>query len=168
MRETSDDVERLGALLDRSILQAGGFLRSSLQMPEHSLSVAQLVRYLQGVQNVAFATVTGRGEPRVAPVGSLFFRGRFHVPTVATSARARHVAERPAVSLTHYSGNDLAIIAHGRATVLSPDHPDFGTLEEVFVASGGEGVLNWGEGVYLRVEAERLYTFARHPQRLLE
>ena len=166
MRETPDDMERLRALLEGSIVRAGGFLRSSLQMPEHSLSVAQLVRYLKGVQNVAFATVTWKGEPRVAPVGSLFLRGRFHVPTVATSARARHAAERPAVSLTHYSGNDLAIIAHGRATVLSPDHPDFAILEEVFVASGGEGVLTWGEGVYLRVEAERFYTFARHPDRL--
>jgi hypothetical protein len=38
MRETAADVEQLQALLDRSIEGAGPFLRSSFQMPEHSLA----------------------------------------------------------------------------------------------------------------------------------
>ena len=45
------------------------------------------------------------------------------------------------------------------------DHPDFQRLEDVFRASGCGSVLDWGEGVYLRVEAEKLFTFARYPER---
>ena len=168
MRETEGDLERLRALLDGSIEGAGGFLRSSFRMPEHSLSAAQLVRRLRGPSNVAMATVTRRGEPRVAPIGALFFRGRFHVPTIASAARTRHLRRRPAVSLTLYEGSDLAIIVHGEASVLAQDHPDFEALEDVFRESGGGSVLDWGEGVYLRVEAEKLYTFARHPERFPE
>ena len=73
--------------------------------------------------------------------------------------------QRPAVSLTLHEGGDLAIIAHGKAGVLRPGDPVFSALEEVFLESAGRSVLQWGEGVYLRVEAERLYTFARHPGR---
>ena len=102
---------------------------------------------------------------RIAPIGALFFRGRFHVPTVATAARTRHLVQRPAASLTLYEGDDLAVIVHGRAEVLGPDHPDFPALEEAFRGSGGGSVLEWGEDVYVRVEAEKYYTFARHPGR---
>lgn len=164
MHETAEDMERLGALLNRSIERAGAFLRSSFEMPEHSLSAEQLVRYLQGIENVAFATVTAKGEPRVAPIGSLFYRGRFHIPTVATAARTRMIAARPAVSLTQYVGNDLAIIAHGTATAIPADHADFAALEAMQRASSGSSVHDWGEGVYLRVEAETLVTFARYPE----
>ena len=165
MRETREDMEGLQALLDRSIEGAGDFLRGSFRMPQHSLSAGQLVRHLQGLNTLALATVTRKGEPRVAPIGSLLFRGRFHVPTVATAARTRHLTERPAVSLTYYEGGDLAILVHGRAEVLYPHHPDFEVLDEILREVGGGSVLGWGEGVYLRVEAQTLYTFARYPER---
>jgi Pyridoxamine 5'-phosphate oxidase len=163
MKETPGDLEQLQALLDYSIEQAGSFLRSSFQMPHCSLSAGQLVHYLQGIQNVAFATVTADGEPRVAPIGSLFFRGHFYIPTVVTAVRTRHVMKRSAVSLTHFIGNDLAIIIHGHATVVLPDHPDFAALEELQRANAGLSVRDWGEGAYLRVDAQVIYTFARDP-----
>ena len=163
MHETPEDMERLQALLDRSIERAGSFLRSSFEMPEHSLSAEQLVRYALGNQVVAFATMTAKGEPRVAPIGSLFFRGRFHIPTVTTAARTRMVIARPAVSLTHYAGIDLAIIAHGNATLIPADHGDFAALEAMQRAESGSSVNDWGEGIYLRVEAETLVTYARYP-----
>jgi hypothetical protein len=164
MHETPEDTERLQTLLDRSIERAGAFLRSSFEMPEHSLSAGQVTRYLQGIQNVAFATTTAKGEPRVAPIGSLFYRGRFHIPTVATAARTRMVTARPAVSLTHFVGDDLAIIVHGSATIIPADHPDFAAVEAMQRAANGSSVRDWGEGVYLRVEAETLVTFARYPE----
>jgi hypothetical protein len=163
MHEAPEDLERLQALLNRSIERAGAFLRRSFEMPEHSLSAGQLVRYLQGNQVVAFATVTAKGEPRVAPIGSLFYRGQFHIPTVTTAARTRMVTAHPAVSLTHYAGIDLAIIAHGSATLIPADHADFAALEAMQRTASGSSVQDWGEGVYLRVEAETLITYARYP-----
>ena len=167
MRETAADLARLQVLLDRSIEGAGPFLRSSFEMPEHSLSAAQLAAHLQGSLTVALATTTARGEPRVAPIGALFVRATFHVPSVAQAARARHLAARPAASLTYFEGNDLAVIVHGRATILDAAHPDFAALDELQVQCGGGSVTGWsGDGVYLRVEAERMFTYAREPERV--
>jgi hypothetical protein len=64
------------------------------------------------------------------------------------AAQARHLAARPAVSLTYYEGNDLAVIAHGQ------------------VAAGKESPRGWsGDAVYLRLDAQRLFTYAREPER---
>jgi hypothetical protein len=169
VQETEEDMRRLEELLARSIEQAGPFLRRSFQMPEHSLSARQLVHHLQGVPTVAFATVTARGEPRVAPIGALFVRGRFHIPTVESAARTRHVLQQPAVSLSYQEGTDVGIIVHGTATVIGEGHREFAMLEEIHRALIGESVSAWGsgaEGAFLRVEANRFYTFARYPERL--
>jgi hypothetical protein len=165
MRESADDLAWLEGLLGRSIEGAGAFLRSSFEMPEHSLSAAQLVRYLEGIPTVALATVTAKGEPRVAPIGAVFWRARFHIPTVATAARTRHLRARPAVSLTHYAGNDLAVLVHGRASIVTPAESLFGELDAYHREhTGGQGVSDWGEGVFLRIEPDVLYTYARYPE----
>jgi Pyridoxamine 5'-phosphate oxidase len=162
VRETPADLERLQALIDRGIEGAGAFLRSSFQMPEHSLSAEQLAAHLQGSLTIALATTTARGEPRVAPIGALFVRGAFCVPSIAQAARARHLAQRPAASLTYFEGNDLAVIAHGRMTVVSDGDPAFDELDELQVNAGMESPRGWsGDAVYLRLDADRLFTYAR-------
>src|SRR5947207_7201276 len=128
MRETPEDIERLQALLDNSIERAGTFLSRSFQMPEHSLTAQELVDCWQDIQTVALATVTMRGEPRIAPIGSLLYRGEIYIPTVATAARTRHIMKRPAVSLTLFRKNKSAIIVHGSAAMIPTDPPDFATL----------------------------------------
>lgn len=163
MLETAEDVARLDALLRQSIERAGPFLRSSFEMPEHSLSAQQLIAYLQGVQTVALATVTARGEPRVAPIGAIFYRGQFYIPTTMEAARTRHVARRPAVSLTLFADDGLAVITHGKAVIVRPDTPDFAPVEQIQRASRGTSVREWGDGVYLRIEADTCYTYARDP-----
>jgi nitroimidazol reductase NimA-like FMN-containing flavoprotein (pyridoxamine 5'-phosphate oxidase superfamily) len=166
VRETAADLAHLQALLDDSIAVASPFLRRSFEMPEHSLSAQQLAVHLQGSLTVALATVTRRAEPRVAPINALFFRGSFHVPTVAESARVRNVARRPAVSLSYLEGTALAVIVHGRATTIDANQPGFTALDELQVASGAESPTSWdGSPVYLKVEAATLFTYARHPDR---
>jgi ribosomal protein S18 acetylase RimI-like enzyme/uncharacterized pyridoxamine 5'-phosphate oxidase family protein len=168
MRETQEDIERLQALLDLSIERAGAFLRRSFQMPEHSLTAKELIECWQDVQNVALATVTTRGEPRIAPISSLLYRGEIYLPTVATAARSRHVMKRPAVSLTLFREDELAIIVHGKAAIVSPDHADFETLESMLYASTHAKASEWGEGVYLHIQAETIHTYNRHPHRPIE
>jgi hypothetical protein len=168
VRETDADLAELQALIERGIESAGPFLRSSFQMPEHTLSARQLVRCLEGLPTVACATVSAKGEPRVAPIGALFYRGRFHIPTTMAAARTRHVRRRPAISVTYYQGIDLAVIVHGRATILGAEHPDFATLEALQRAHGGDGVSDWGEGAFLKVDADALYSFARYPAQFPE
>jgi hypothetical protein len=161
MRESPADLERLQELIDRSIEGAGPFLRSAFDMPERSLSAQQLVERLDGARTVALATTTARGEPRVAPIGALFVHGAFHVPTVAQAARTQHVAARPAASVTYYEGNDLAVIAHGRVVILEQSDPAFGELDALQVKAGNESPTHWqGDAVFLRVDADRLFTYA--------
>lgn len=163
MHETDEDLQNLRELIERSIERAGPFLRSSFEMPEHSLSAEQVSRYLQGIPTVAFATVTARGEPRVAPIGAIFYRGRFYIPTTMESARVGHVCKRPGVSLTLFESIGLAIIVHGQGVVLGQDHPDFATLVELQVQHSGESVNNWGTGAFVRVDADVMFTYARDP-----
>src|SRR5947208_6985840 len=165
MRETQEDIERLQTLLDNSIKRAGAFLRRSFQMPEPSLTGQQLIDCWLAVQTVALATITTRGEPRIAPISSLLYRGDIYIPTVATAARTRHVMKRPAVSLTLFRENELAIIVHGYAAIISADHADFATLENLLYASTHTKAGEWGEGVYLHIQAEAIYTYNRHPHR---
>jgi nitroimidazol reductase NimA-like FMN-containing flavoprotein (pyridoxamine 5'-phosphate oxidase superfamily) len=165
VRETPADLERLQALLDESIERASPFLRSSFERPAHSLSAAQLAGHLQGSLTVAFGTVTARGEPRVAPINAVFLRASFYIPTVAEAARARHLAQRPGASLTYYEGTDMAVVAHGHARIVEQEDPDFAELDAVQLELGKESPRSWeGHGVYLHLQAARLYTFARHPE----
>lgn len=164
MHETVEERQRLQALLEDSIGRASPFLRTSFEMPEHSLSAAQLAAHLRGSLTVALGTVTASGEPRVAPINALFLHATFYVPTVAEAARARHIARRPATSLTYFEGTDLAIIVHGRATIIGADHPDFAGLDAAQVECGNQSVRGWqGHGIYLHLHPDRLYTFARDP-----
>ena len=164
MHETAADLEQLQALLDRSIEGAGPFLRSSFQMPEHSLSAAQLAGHLQGALTVALATATARGEPRVAPISALFVRATFCVPSVAQAARTRHLAQRPAASLTYFEGNDVAVIAHGHVAVVPAAAPAFDEIDALQMAAGMQSPREWsGDGVYLRLQAATLFTYARDP-----
>lgn len=160
-------MEGLQALLDHSVTQASAFLRSSFEMPEHSLSAAQLVAHLQGSCQVALATVTARSEPRVAPINAFFVRAAFHIPTVAESARARHLAHRPAASLTYFEGIDVAVIAHGQMRIIGQSDPAFAELDASWTEGRRQSPAEWdGSAVYLRMEPATLYTYARYPERI--
>jgi pyridoxine/pyridoxamine 5'-phosphate oxidase len=160
MRETADDLERLQRLLDDSVERASPFLRSSFQLPERSLDASSLAARLDGSLTVALATVTARGEPRVAPINAFFLRAAFYMPTVAESARARHLARRPAASLTYFERTSLAVIAHGIVEIIPAEHPAFDELDQTQVALGGQSPREWqGRAIYLHLEASRLYTY---------
>jgi hypothetical protein len=129
-------------------------------MPERSLSADQLVARLDGSLTVALATAAARGEPRVAPINAFFLHASFFIPTVAESARARHLASRPAASLTYFEQTSLAVIAHGRVEIIAADHPAFDEPDETQVALGRQSPRDWqGHAVYLRLEPTRLYTY---------
>ncbi len=164
MQETPQDLQQLQTLLDSSIARAQPFLRKAFQMPEHSLSARQIVHRLQGIATLALATVTAKGEP-------VFYKGRFYIPTVRSAARTRHIQARPAVSLSYFSGEDLALIVHGHAVIVAPGDADFDPLEAIHREANGSSVQEWGkggEGVFLRVEADVFYTFARYPEQFPE
>jgi len=160
VHETDDDLRSLQELLDASHAAAGPHLRSIFS-DERRIPAAELPALLPGVQVLALATVTARGEPRVAPVDGLFFRGRFWFGSAQNSARFRHIRARPAVSATHLRGEELAIVVHGRAVEIDPRAPeraDFRAyLNETYPGWDDAG---WAAGApYARIEPSAMFTF---------
>ena len=166
MQETAQDLDTLQRIIDESIDRAGAFLHSAFQMPDHSLNAKQLAHYLDGQIIVAFATITAKGAPRVAPIAALFYRGHFHIPTVMTAARTKMLRRNAAVSLTYYEGNDFAIILHGQSELIRMTDAAFASLEKLHRQFNQSSLTEWGgEGVFIRIVPHKLYTFARYPER---
>src|SRR5437899_2516133 len=106
MYETDAQIDWLQDLLDRSHA-AGSRQLQSILTSERRLTARQLVNYLQGTKHLALATVTAKGEPRISPVDGVFLWGRFTFGSSADSARMTHLRRRPAVSATHFIGDEI-------------------------------------------------------------
>ena len=168
MYESETEVLALQGLLDRSMGNAGPHVRSIFGR-EHWLSARQVCLYLQGVKQVAAATVTSKGEPRVAPMDAAFFHGRFYLSTDVKSLRARHLAKRPAVSVTYFEGADLVIIAHGRAVFVKEGEPEFPALDGEWVKAYGKSVPEVSTTVrFIRVDPSVMLAYAFNPERFRE
>lgn len=159
MHETPEDLARLQALLDASHAAAGDHLRSIFS-DERRVAAAGLPARLGGVQVTHLATVTARGEPRVAPVDGLFYRGWLHVGTAPGAMRARHLRARPQCSASIAHGEEFAVVLHGRAAELDLDAPEHEGLRGYYTEVYGDGWEAFRQGnPYWRVEPERLFSF---------
>ena len=160
---TQAELDELQTIIDRSTAVAGPYLRRTFELPDHALSAAQLTRYWGGRRQVALATVTASGAPRVAPVDALMRGARFYVPTARDAARVKHVRARVKVSWTHWSSDRIAIVAHGDATVVEAGSPDFESVDPTYAEKWWLPLRATGSGVYVRIAPDRLFTWARDP-----
>ena len=164
MYETPQELAELQALIDRSFAGAGPHLLSIMK-PERRLTARQVARYLDGIKHISLATVTARGEPRVAPLDSCFVHGRFVASTGGRSVRLRHMRARPAVSLAHVVGDDIAVVVNGRAEIIERGDRGADDLDRIATGIYGSSPFSWGEGVaFIRVEPETMFTYAFHPE----
>ena len=161
MHETPEDLARLQELIDASHARAGAHLRSIFS-DERRVSAADLAARLPGVQVTHLATVTARGEPRVAPVDGLFYRAALHVGTAPGAMRARHLRARPQTSASIAHGEDFALVVHGRAVELDLDAPEHQGLRGYYTEVYGEGWEAFRRGnPYWRIEPDRVLTYGR-------
>jgi nitroimidazol reductase NimA-like FMN-containing flavoprotein (pyridoxamine 5'-phosphate oxidase superfamily) len=157
--ETAADLAELQRLLDDSHASAGGHLRRIFS-DERRVSAADLPAHLTGVQVLALATVTPRGDPRVAPVDGLFYRGRFWFGSSPDSLRFRNIRARPSVSATVTHGEEFAVIVHGRAVEQSLDDPDARGFRDYIAEVKDEEFADWAaKHPYARIEPDRMFTF---------
>jgi nitroimidazol reductase NimA-like FMN-containing flavoprotein (pyridoxamine 5'-phosphate oxidase superfamily) len=164
VRETSEDLQILQDLLDRSYAGAGEHMRSIITS-DRRLSAEEVVSRLEGMRLLALATVTADGRPIVGPVDGVFYRGHFHFGSSPESVRFRHLRKRAQVSATHLPAEEFAVTVHGRAIPLDlHDEQNAGfrrTLLDVYVPRYGpewETFLDSGP-VYARIEADKMFTF---------
>jgi nitroimidazol reductase NimA-like FMN-containing flavoprotein (pyridoxamine 5'-phosphate oxidase superfamily) len=157
--ETPEDLAELQRLLDESHAAAGTHLLRIFS-DERRVSAADLPARLPGVQVLHLATVTARGEPRVAPVDGLFYRGRFYFGSAADSLRFRNIRARPSVSATVTHGEEFAVVVHGQAVEVDPRAPESSDFRDYLnEAYNGEWVDRGPLSPYARIDAEKMFTF---------
>ncbi len=166
MHETAADIEALQDLLDRSYASAGRHLRN-VTPPERRVMADELVARLSGMCLLVLASVTSDGRPVNGPVDGIFYRGAFHFGTAPDAVRLRHIRRRPSVSATPLPAEEFAVTVHGDAAELdmrAPENAGFRqTVLDIYVPRYGPewetSFLDRGS-VYLRIEAEKMFTFA--------
>ncbi|MGO4661862.1 pyridoxamine 5'-phosphate oxidase family protein [Terrabacter sp. 2TAF16] len=162
MLETPDETAALQALLDASHAKASGHLRSIID-DDRTLTAEQLVALLTGMKVLSVATVTAAGEPRISALDGHFLHGTWTFGTSGTSAKAKHLAARPAVSVAHVDGEELALFSHGRAELIEPG-PDRDEVDAHWTAHYGSSPYSWGDDIRmyrLRMTWAVAYAFKR-------
>jgi hypothetical protein len=114
---------------------------------------------------ISAATVTARGEPRISAMDGHFLHGTWTFSTSRTAAKARQLAARPAISIAHVDGEELAVFSHGRAVELAGDE-----LQQVVVhwtGHYGSWPLSWGDVVMYRLDPSWMVGYAFRRAQLL-
>ncbi len=154
MYETAAELAALQRLLDDSHGRATEHLRGIIN-DTRTLSAAELAGLLTGMKVLALGTVTARCEPRVSAVDGHFIHGTWTWSTSGSAAKARHLAQRTAVSVAHIDHEDLGVFAHGNAQQLSQADPLWDETLAHWTAHYGSSPLAWGDDI-------RIYRLAAH------
>ncbi|MGI8447935.1 MAG: pyridoxamine 5'-phosphate oxidase family protein [Streptosporangiaceae bacterium] len=166
MWESDAELTGLQALLDTSLAQATGHLRSIVR-PERSLTAAQLVQVITGMCTLAVSSVTAAGEPRVSGADGHFLHGCWVITTERSSAKAGHFAARPAISAAHLRGDDLGVFTHGRVEELNPaaaqPDPQWAAILDHLTQHYGSSPLSWGDVVAYRIVPHWMVAYAADP-----
>ncbi len=162
MHETDDDLRALQEFLDASYARAGAHLRS-IWGEETRLDARELSAELPGVEVLDLATVTPNGEPRVAPVDGLFFRGHFWFGSAEHSLRFRNIRANPAVSGAVTRGVEtFLVIVHGHATEIDPRGPQAaGFADHARAVYDFDWDAVHPDAPYARIDARSLLAFKR-------
>jgi general stress protein 26 len=167
MRETPAELDALQQLLDRSRAGATDHLRDIID-DRRALSARDIALLLTGMKVVSLATVTARGEPRVSAVDGHFLHGTWTWSTSGYSAKARHLEARPAVSMAHIGGEEMAVFAHGYADRLDSADPLWDEILAHWTAHYGGSPLEWGDDIRVyRLAPSWMVGFASNREELL-
>ena len=154
MFETPEELGRLQSLLDASHARSTEHLRGIIN-DERSLSATDIAGLLTGMKVITAATVTAHGEPRISAMDGHFLHATWSFSTSGTSAKARHMRDRPQVSVAHVDGEELAVFSHGRVEQVADSDDDFEETLGHWTRHYGSSPFSWGEDV-------RIYRFRPH------
>jgi len=148
MYETDAEIAELQALLEASLARSTEHLRGIIQ-GERLLGARDLVALLTGMKVLTVATVTAGGEPRISAVDGHFLHGTWSFSTSDTAAKARHLRDRPQVSVAHVDNEELGVFSHGRVEELAPEDPDWDETLAHWTRHYGGSPLEWGDDIRL-------------------
>jgi general stress protein 26 len=160
MNETAGELTRLQELMDASFARSSAHLQK-IMTPDRRLTAARLCADLTGIAVLNVATVTANGEPRISALDGHFLHARWYATTADSSAKARQLQRRPAISAAYTPRDGYGVFAHGTARFLEPASPEFDALTEHCVSVYGEAPQAWGpDVVYLAIDASWFVGFA--------
>lgn len=169
MHESPQELRALQALLDTSHARAGEHLRSIFR-DERRMTAEQVVEELRGVFVLSLATVTAAGEPMLAPIDGLFFRGHLWIGVPPGAVRGHHIRDRPQVSANYTKGERVCVIAHGTARAIVEEDPIQREYVDYCREAYGPGVWDFwqdryrsrsGSGLTARIEPRVLFAMSR-------
>lgn len=164
MRETAAELIELQALIDRSHASAGPHMRGIIHPGKYSLSAAQVVRLLDGMKTIAVAAPAPNGDPLVGPMDGWFLHGKLFWSSGGDAVRIKGLRKRPRASVVYFEGERCAITAHGQAVLMYAGHPEVNEIDALFREHYESSAFDWSEhGVYVRLDADRFYTYSRTP-----
>ena len=165
MRETEAELRELQALIDRSHKRIGKHMGSITHPKKYSLTAEQVVKLLDGMKTVAVAAPSPSGDPLVAPMDGWFLHGKFFFSSSGESVRIRGLKKRPRASIACFEGEKFLINAHGPVVLMGKGHPEVGEIDEVFKTHYGASAFEWAKVIYyVRLDADRFFTYSRTPQ----
>ena len=148
MHETDEEITRLQELLDASHARATGHLRSIID-DDRVLSARDLVALLTGMKVLSVATVTATGEPRISALDGHFLHATWSFSTAGTAAKARHMRDRPAVSVAHIDNEELAVFSHGRVEEVHEGDADHDETFAHWIRHYGSDPRSWADDIRL-------------------
>jgi len=165
VRETAKELATLQTLIDRSLKRTGPHMKAIIHPGEYSLSAEQVVKLLDGMKTVAVAAPAPNGDPLVAPMDGWFLHGQFFFSSGGDSIRIKGLGKRPRASIAFFEDEKFLINAHGPVVLMFRGHPDVGEIDETFKDHYGSSAFDWSdEGVYVRLDADRFFTYSRTPK----
>ena len=165
MRETAKELAALQALIDRSFKRTGPHMKAIIHPGKYSLNAKQVVKLLDGMKTVAVAAPAPNGDPLVAPMDGWFLHGKFFFSSGGDSIRVKGLRKRPRASIAYFEGEKFLINAHGPVVLMFKGHPEVDEIDETFKKHYGGSAFDWSdEGVYVRLDADRFFTYSRTPK----
>jgi len=166
VRETAKELATLQSLIDRSHERIGPHMKGITQPAKYSLSAKQVVKLLDGMKTVAVAAPAPNGDPLVAPMDGWFLHGKFFFSSSGDSIRIRGLRKRPRASIAYFDGERFLVNAHGPARLMFKGDPGVKEIDAVFKKHYGGSAFDWSdEGVYVRLDADRFFTYSRTPKK---
>jgi hypothetical protein len=167
MLETAGEIAALQELLDASRTSATSHLRKIIY-GDRVLGARDLVALLTGMRVLSVATVTARGEPRISALDGHFLHATWTFSTDGSAAKARHMRARPAVSVAHIDGEEMAVFSHGRVEQMRDGDPDWAETLDHWTTYYGESPSGWGDDVRLyRLRPQWMVAYAFNRAALL-
>jgi general stress protein 26 len=165
VRETAAELKALQDLIDRSHKRIGKHMGAITHPKKYALTAKQVVRLVEGMKTVAVAAPAPNGDPLVAPMDGWFLHGKFYFSTGGDSVRLKGLRKRPRASIAYFEGEKFLINAHGPVVVMFKGHADVGEVDAVFKEHYGGSAFDWSDGgAYVRLDADRFFTYSRTPR----